>query len=55
MRDGWQSFGEIAEFVLGARDISADFEVNHSTVGRDTELGMMLAALERSQARGRRA
>ena len=46
MRDGWEKLGQIPAFVLGARDISGDFEVNHSTVGRDTELSVMLAALE---------
>lgn len=47
LRDGTVDAAEGKPFALGARDISGDFEIDRSTVGRDAELGVLLAALER--------
>lgn len=47
LRDGNTQLADGKPFVLGARDISEDFEVDRSTVGRDAELRILLAALER--------
>src|SRR4051812_3093231 len=47
LRDGNAEPSEGKDFVLGARDISEEFEVDRSTVGRDTELGIMLGVLQR--------
>jgi len=48
LRDG--AAKENQAFVLGARDISRELEVDRSAVGRDAELADLLAALERVRA-----